>query len=165
MELGSTGWQRGWTKTIVDAMHDLSWYVTDHRALDLQSRVTFGILNAPGVLPAGTGFFGGAREQLFVSTDVWHMRANPQIRSVPANGFNLNGASGDRFVAYNLTASYPFWTNPLVPATLIRDPEFNGLLQGQIVSATSVLQMVEQERDAHFKNVLTTLGRVQPLLV
>jgi hypothetical protein len=81
----------------------------------------------------------------------WQIRGNPFIRSVPANDFNGNGAGAERFVAYNLNVAYAVWTLPLLPRELSGNEEFTKTLEGQIVTASSLLQSAYLRGDPHFK--------------
>src|SRR5258706_16058764 len=109
MEIGSNrpGSQIGWVKHVGDIAHDLSLAVGDHRALDIETRLTAGIIQVPGSIPARARFFGGSSEEPFIVGDNWNIRSNPVIRSIPANQFShtQNGAGGTRFISYNMTAS------------------------------------------------------------
>jgi hypothetical protein len=168
LEVGSTrpGAEIGWVKHIGDLAYDLSIPVGDHRSLDIESRLTAGIIQVPGSIPAGSRFFGGNREEPFMPGDSWNIRGNPVIRSIPANRFSQtdNGRGGSRFVSYNLTAGIPIWRRPLVPTELSHDKEFTDELNGQLQTATSLLQPDYAANDPHFQRVTARLGELQSSL-
>ncbi|HEX7232358.1 MAG TPA: hypothetical protein VF452_18345, partial [Candidatus Binatia bacterium] len=168
LEVGSTrpGAEIGWVKQIGDLAHDLSIPVGDHRSLDIESRLTAGIIQVPGSIPAAARFFGGNREQPFMPGDNWNIRSNPVIRSIPANRFSQtdNGRGGTRFVSYNLTAGIPIWRRPLVPTELSHDREFTDQMAGQLETATSLLQPDYAANDPHFQRVTARLDELQSSL-
>jgi len=165
LEVGSTrpGAEIGWVKHIGDLAHDLSIPIGDHRSLDIESRLTAGIIQVPGSIPAASRFFGGNREEPFMPGDNWNIRSNPVIRSIPANRLSQTdtGRGGTRFVSYNLTAGIPIWRRPLVPTELSHDNEFTDELNGQLQTATSLLQPDYAANDPHFQRVTARLGELQ----
>jgi hypothetical protein len=175
LEVGSTrpGTEVGWVKHIADVAHDVSFPVGDHRALDIESRLTAGIIQVPGSIPAAARFYGGNREEPFMPGDNWNIRSNPVIRSIPADRFSQteNGAGGTRFISYNMTAGIPIWRRPLVPPELSHDSEFTDELNGQLQTATSLLQPDYAAKDPHFQRVtarldelLSSLDKLQALV-
>ena len=168
LEIGSTrpGSEVGWVKHIGDIAHDLSLPVGDHRALDIESRLTAGIIQVPGSIPVSALFFGGNREEPFIPGDNWSIRSNPVIRSIPANRFSRtdNGPGGTRFISYNMTAAIPIWRKPLIPPELSHDKEFTDELHGQLETATSLVQPDYAAKDPHFKLVAARIGDVQSAL-
>ena len=168
LEVGSTrpGSEVGWLKHIADVAHDVSFPVGDHRSLDIESRLTAGIIQIPGSIPASARFYGGNREEPFMPGDNWNIRSNPVIRSIPANRFSQteNGQGGTRFISYNMTAGIPIWRRPLVPSELSHDSEFTDELNGQLQTATSLLQPDYAAKDLHFQRVTTRLDELQSSL-
>ena len=168
LEVGSTrpGAEVGWLKHIGDLAHDVSFPIGDHRSLDIESRLTAGIIQVPGSIPASSLFFGGNREELFMPGDNWNIRSNPVIRSIPANRLSQtdNGQGGTRFISYNMTAGIPIWRRPLVPPELTHDREFTNELHGQLETATSLLQPDYAAKDPHFKSATDRLGELQNAL-
>ncbi len=168
LEVGSIrpGSEVGWLKHIGDIAHDLSLPVADHRSLDIESRLTAGIIQVFGSIPVSARFFGGSREEPFMLGDSWVIRSNPVIRSIPANRFSQvdNGRGGTRFIAYNLTAGIPIWRRPLVPPELTHDREFTGALNGQLETAKSLLQPDYAAKDPHFKLAAGRIVDVQTAL-
>ncbi|HEX5605190.1 MAG TPA: hypothetical protein VFY96_01670 [Candidatus Binatia bacterium] len=168
LELGSTrpGAEIGWLKHIADVAHDVSFPVGDHRSLEIESRLTAGIIQVPGSIPAAARFYGGNREEPFMPGDNWNIRSNPVIRSIPADHFSQtdNGRGGTRFISYNMTAGIPIWRRPLVPPELSHDSEFTDELNGQLQTVTSLLQPDFAAKDPHFQRVAAQLDEVQSAL-
>ena len=168
LEAGSAGRvQRvDWIKHVVDLAHELSVRVGDHRQLTIESRLNAGLLQVHGQVPVGTRFFGGNREEAFISGDNWQIRSNPVVRSIGAHllGRSTEGPGGRRFVAYNLTAALPIWRKPLVPAGLSSDPDFRPLVDAQINSATSFFGVGYLAADPHLRRALGALGDVKTAL-
>ncbi len=169
VEAGSVGHPQrvDWIKHVVDLGHELSVRVGDHRQLTIESRLNAGLLQVPGKVAVGTRFFGGNREEPFISGDNWQIRANPVVRSIGANLLDRSaeGPGGRRFVAYNMTASLPVWRRPLVPIELSSDPDFHALVDAQINSATSFFGVGYLAADPHLKRALGALGDVKASLL
>ena len=168
LEVGSTrpGSQVGWIKHVGDIAHDVSLPVGDHRSLDIESRLTGGIIQVPGSIPASALFFGGNREEPFITDSSWNIRSNPVIRSIPAYRFSQTdkGQGGTRFISYNMTASIPIWRKPLIPPELSHDEEFKKVLNGQLKTATSLVQPDYAAKDPHFKLVAARLSDLETAL-
>jgi hypothetical protein len=164
VELGGGEAGADWTKAVVDVAHEVSWLVRDHHSLDVTSRIGLGRLRTSGVVPVGTYFVGGSRELYFSRSADWDIRANPVVRSIPANDFTLSGGGATGFVAYNLTLSYPVIARPLVPRELSADKEFTEILNGQLASATTTLAASLKSDDPHFTNIIALLRELQPTL-
>jgi hypothetical protein len=88
------------------------------------------------------------------------------IRAIPASRFfrSSDGAGGEQFVSYNLTASYGFWRKPLVPAELTKDPDFTSELQGALGTVTSTLQNFYAMKDPNYTKVAAELPDLQDKL-
>ena len=168
IELGSTtaGARMDWIKHVADLAHDIVLPVGDHRSLEIESRLTAGLLDVRGSVPVTARFFGGNREEPFIAGETWTIRSNPVIRSIPANRFNLTaaGPGATRFVAYNMTAAIPLWRRPIVPPELSQDIEFEKQLETQITTATSFVQTDYAARDPHFKLAAGRIGDVRAAL-
>jgi len=168
LEMGAVGpaLRADWVKHVGDLAHRYALRLGDHRALDLESRLTAGILQVPGSVPVATRFFGGGREQLFVPGSGWAIRANPVMRGLPANRLDRSseGPGGTRFFAYNLTAAFPVWRRPVVPRELSRDPEFTTQVNGAMASATSIIQKDHAARDPHYRRAAGRIGEVREAL-
>lgn len=155
-----------WRKHVGDLRHEFWYPLGDHRILDLESRFTFGRIQTPGKIPLSERFFGGNNEEFFIPGDTWQIRANPVIRAIPGSRFyrTADGAGGERFFSYNLTAAYAVWRKTLVPQELTTDPDFNSELQGAITTVTSTLQNYYASKDPHYLNVVAQLPAVQSAL-
>jgi hypothetical protein len=164
VELGGGEAGADWTKAVIDVAHELSWLVRDHHSLDITSRIGLGQLSTNGLVPVGTYFFGGSRELYFSRSADWDIRANPVVRSIPANDFTLSGGGATKFVAYNLTLSYPVIAHPLVPRELSADRVFTENLDGAFVSATTAIAASRRSDDPHFTNIIALLKELQPTL-
>jgi hypothetical protein len=161
LELGTTDVASGvqWKKYVGDLRHDFWFNVGSGYPIDLESRLTAGAIQASGPMPVAERFFGGNYEQLFMPDDSWQIRANPVIRAIPGSRFFETGvgAGGDRFVAANFTAAFAVWRKPLVPDEVRNDPTFLQLLNGQIVSATSIDQLHYTTSDPHYQAIVAEL--------
>ncbi|HEY7164991.1 MAG TPA: hypothetical protein VIB79_10545 [Candidatus Binatia bacterium] len=168
LEVGSTKLDSGvgWIKHIGDIAHDFSWPFGDHRSLDVESRLTAGIIQLPGSIPAAARFFGGNREEPFITGDSWNIRSNPVIRSIPANRFSHthDGRGGTRFISYNLTAGIPIWRKPLIPSELSHNEEFKDQLGFGLKTATSTVQTSYAAKDPHYKAVASRVDDVKTSL-
>lgn len=168
LELGSIRPSTGvdWRKQIGD-VNDKFWVsIGDHKPLEVESRFTFGGIQVLHSIPLPALFFGGNGEQFFVPGDSWQIRDVPVIRAIPANQFYLTtqGAGANRFSSINLTMAYPLKSHPIMPKDLSADPEFNSLLQAQIVSATSLEQNYYSWKDSHFGAAWNKLPDLERLL-
>jgi len=168
LELGSVGpsAQVDWRKHIGDVADEFWIPIGDHKPLEVESRFTAGGIQIPHSIPLAARFFGGNGEEFFISGDSWQIRDQPVIRAIPANRFYLTaqGAGADRFTNINLTISYPVKSRPIIPKDLSADPEFNKILQAQIVSATSIEQNYYTWKDPHFASALDRLPHLQQQL-
>lgn len=168
LELGSVRpvGQIDWLKHIGDVADEYWISIGDHKPLEVESRFTFGGIQAPHSIPLSAHFFGGNDEQFFVPGDSWQIRDVPVIRAIPANQFYLTsqGAGANSFASINLTVSYPVKSYPIMPKDLSADQEFNQLLQGQIVSAASVEQNYYAWKDPNFTAALNKLPNLKQVL-
>jgi len=168
LELGSVGpsAQIDWRKHIGDVVDEFWIPVGDHKPFEVESRFTAGGIQVPHSIPLPARFFGGNSDAFFIPGDSWQIRDVPVIRAIPADRFYLTGqgAGADRFASINLTFSYPVKSRPIMPKELSADPEFNKLLQGQIVSATSVEQNYYTWKDPHFGAAFSRLPNLKQLL-
>lgn len=148
-----------WRKHIGDIRHDLWYPLGDHRILDLESRLTMGVIQVPGKIPLPARFFGGNNEELFLLGDAWQIRANPIIRAIPGSRlYRTNaGDGGDKFFSYNLTAAYSLWRKPLMPSEIVKDADFNAELQNAIDVVTGNLQNYHATKDPHYVELVAQL--------
>jgi hypothetical protein len=168
LELGSVGPSSrvDWRKHIVDVADEFWIPLGDHKPLEVESRFTFGAIQVPHSIPLPARFFGGNGEDFFVPGDSWQIRDVPVIRAIPANRFYLTGkgAGADKFTSINLTVAYPVISRPIMPKDLSADPEFDKLLQAQIVSAASAEQNYYTWKDPNFGVALNKLPNLKQLL-
>ena len=168
LELGTKSDLEGidWRKHVGDVNHEAWLPVGNHRSLEVDQRFTIGGIQIPGTIPAPARFFGGNQEQQFIPGDTWKIRANPVIRSIPANRFyrTAEGAGGDRFASYNLTVAYTIWRRPLIPREILADPSFAKQVQAGLTDATSAVTVTYLAKDPHFSTSLSHLPEVQVLL-
>lgn len=156
-----------WIKQIVDVAHQGRWLVSDHRNLSLDTRVSFGRLGERGVVPAGTRFYAGGREQRFTGGDQWQIRGAPLLRSLGTNGLAGDAASPgyQRFAALNLTAALPVYNVPLLPAELYSDDsEVLPLMHAQLDSAASTLEGTVRSELPSYRQAIAHLPQVQQTL-
>ena len=168
LEMGSVGpaARVDWRKHIGDIRHELWYPLGDHRILDLESRVTLGVIQIPGKIPLPKRFFGGNNEEFFLPGDSWQIRANPVIRAISGSRlYRTNaGDGGDKFFSYNLTAAYSLWRKPLMPEEIVKDADFNAELQNAIDVVTGNLQNYHTTKDPHYGELVALLPTVQTAL-
>ena len=164
IELGSRGntFHGSWRRQIGDVSHQIWLPFGNHRLFELEQRLTAGGLQTLGAVPVAERFFGGNHETPFTAGSGWTIRANPVVRSIPANRLYLTaaGAGGDQFVSYNSTTAITVWGMPVVPKELTADGEFQKLLNGAITSQSSVLQNYYETKDPHFQAIRDKLPEV-----
>ena len=132
---GNGGFGVDWRRHVGDASFDAWFPAGSHRPVQIESRFTAGgIQTANGSrVPVAKRFFGGNVQQSFVEGDDWDFRANPVLRSIPAQKFNLTsaGPGADRFYALNLTVAPAIWHQPLLPGEVTEDDGFKSAVQSQ----------------------------------
>jgi hypothetical protein len=153
-------------KQIVDAAYRLRFLPRDHKPFQLDVQVTAGWLQTTGgLVPYGERFFGGNAEQEFIQGDSWRIRSNPFIRSFPQN--RMNGTDpfpqgGDRFVSINFTVAQTIWAKQLIPAEIVRDPDVNAGLGGQLLFTRLFLREEAVQQSKEIKQLETQAGCVEP---
>ena len=166
LQLGNDGDNLGvdYRKQIVDVAYRLRFLPRDHKPFQLDAQATAGWLRTTnGFVPYGERFFGGNAEQEFIQGDSWRIRSNPFIRSFPQN--RLNGSDvlplgGDRFVSINLTVAQTVWQKQLLPSVIVRDPDVNAGLGGQLLSARIFLREEAVQQSTEMKQLETQAGCV-----
>jgi hypothetical protein len=160
------GLRGDWRKHIGDVAYDFSLPADGHRLFEFEQRLTTGGIEILRSVPAAARFFGGNREEFFIPGDTWKIRANPVIRSIPANRFYRTsaGAGADRFVSYNSTAAFTVWGRPVVPQELTSDNEFKNQLNSSLTASTSFLDVAYRSKDPHFGGILNLLPDVKKSL-
>ncbi|MBI4902402.1 MAG: hypothetical protein HY820_02125 [Acidobacteria bacterium] len=161
MGLGSTGnaFHGDWRKHIGDVSYEVWLPFRDHHLFEWEQRLTAGGIQNPGKIPAAERFFGGNVETPFVDFDSWKIRANPVIRSIPFNRLarTASGIGGDAFFSYNSTIAATVWRKPIIPDELAKDSNFQQLLEAQVTSGRSVLQIYYSAKDSHFTAIKALL--------
>jgi hypothetical protein len=164
LALGSTGdsFHGDWRKAVGDVSHQLWLPFGNYRLLEVEQRFTAGGIQNLNSMPVAERFFGGSQEQAFLPGSDWSIRANPVIRSIPANRLfaTAAGAGGDGFWSYNSTTALTAWGIPIVPLQLRDDPQFGKLMTGAIVSQASVLQVYYRTKDPHFTDIRNRMPAV-----
>jgi hypothetical protein len=164
IQFGSTGagLHGDWRKQIGDVAHEIWFSIGDHRRIEVEQQLTSGTIDVLRAIPAGALFFGGNREDEFIPGDAWTIRANPVIRSIPANRFynTRDGAGAKRFVAYNSNVAITAWRKPLIPSELSNDQEFQNKLSGAVKSAKSILKVTYASDDPNFARTLKILPTI-----
>lgn len=87
-------------------------------------------------------------------------RSEPVIRAIPQNRLYLTaqGAGAENFAALETTVAYPIWVKPMVPPIVKK--EVLPLLEGQITTATSLLQNSYAAKDPRFNDISTMLNQL-----
>ena len=126
--------------------------VGDHREFEFESRFTAGGIQIPGKIPLPQRFFGGNVQQDFIPGDSWKIRANPVLRSIPANRFNRvqDGVGAESFFALNFSAAFPVWRMPLVPSEVTSEQDFKDALDIQLSAVPGLLSADYATRDGNF---------------
>lgn len=118
-----TGASVDYRKHLADGAWSAAW-VRNHRAVEFDTRASFGwIQNLHGV-PLAERFFGGNVEQNFLPDASWVIRSQPMIRSMPWNQLRGTGFGADRFAAGSVALGYTLWRKTLIPETLLSQPKF-----------------------------------------
>ena len=164
IEFGSigTGLQGDWRRHIGDVEHEIWLSIGDHRRIEIEQQLTAGTVQILRAIPLQSLFFGGNRENEFIPGDTWKIRANPVIRSIPANRFynTRDGAGAKSFVAYNSNIAITLWRKPVVPTELSSDPEFKKAKCFAIGSAENTLKVFYASEDPNFDRARKTLPAI-----
>jgi hypothetical protein len=157
-----SGLHGDWRKHIGDVAHEFWLPIGDHRRIEIEQQATAGTVQIMRAVPLRSLFFGGNREEVFISGDSWTIRSNPVIRSIPANRFyeTRDGAGAKRFIAYNSTVAITLWRKPIVPSELSTDPDFKQKKNAAIGDAQSVLEVFYESEDANFAKARETLPTI-----
>lgn len=123
----------------------------NHRPIELELRLTAGLLQNRGVVPLSERFIGGNANQDFLIGDTWRIRSAPYIRSIPANRLNRlasdQAVGGDRFFSFSSTLGITTWRKALVPEEIRSNRDFQDLLNGEMISTQSTLQVYWSSKD------------------
>jgi hypothetical protein len=130
-----------------------------HRYLDLDTRITAGIITAAAGAPIAERFLGGNEVRSFVQNPEWTIQSDAFIRSIPENAFATSGSSigGDRFYSANLTVSSPLWGLPFLPKDLATDRTFVTQLNGSFETAVNTLADGYKKNDSRLKPLINLM--------
>ena len=144
-------------KQVFDASANLRFLARDHRPITLDLQFTAGAIQNRGRVPTAEHFFGGNAERNFIASDSWTIRSDPFIRSFPQNGFAQTTAAGiaggDGFFSANITAAATVWGKPLVPTEILKDPDFNQLVEFEFGTAETALKLEYLSNTPEFRKV------------
>ena len=157
-----TGARIDFAKHIAEAAYDFRFLPADHSPIELETRLNAGWIQNLGAVPAAERFFGGNADQDFLLGDSWRIRSSPFIRSIPQNRLDRLAPAapigGERFVSTNLTLAVTAWHRPLLPADVSNNPDFPGLLAGQLSTAEKTLKSYWISKDPSVPETLKFAG-------
>ncbi len=137
-----------------------------HKPLNVEARLTGGVIQTLGQLPVAERFFGGNATQDFITGDNWTIRSSPFIRSIPEN--RLNGVAtvgpigGTSFYSVNLTVSRPVWGRSIIPKEMAEDPQFFSAVESAKATAREALIATRKNGLPAFKQVVQHLSAFNP---
>jgi hypothetical protein len=144
-------------KHLVDASANLRFLPKDHRPITVQAEFAAGSIQNRGRLPVAERFFGGNVEHNFIASSDWIIRSDPYIRSFPENTLAQTTpqafVGGDRFLSANLTAAFTVWGRPLVPDEVLKEPDFEKLVDFEFNTARNALAISYLEESPEFRKV------------
>jgi hypothetical protein len=156
-----------YSKHIIDVTHQVRFLPREHWPIQVDSHFNAGwILGSPAVVPVVERFFGGNLPRDFVDNPLWKIPEDPLLRSFPQNRLNLTGAGqpigGTTFTAVNITAAFPVWSYPAMPA-IVRNakPVSDGIHLGLQPAQRTSLQDF-RARTSQFPEVLKRAIAVAP---
>lgn len=167
---GAGGVRAAYRKVLLDGAYAVRLDVSDHRALDLDWRVTAGWLSpiGNGHAPQNERFFGGLVPRPFTDIPDWEFRASPSIRSFPNNRFYAliggDPSGRERFVSMNFTAALTAWRLPLLPRELYTNKEFLTRIEGEKGTARATLSAYHASKDPAIDAAVAAAGKLQPVL-
>jgi hypothetical protein len=159
LELGSArqNAQLDYVKQVFDASANLRFLPRDHRPITLDAQFTVGSIQNRGQVPTAEHFFGGNVERNFIASETWTIRSDPFIRSFPENRLAQTTAAqivgGDSFFSANITAAATVWGKPLVPREILKEPDFNQLVDFEFGTAETALKLEYLSSTPEFRKV------------
>jgi hypothetical protein len=149
--------QVDYIKQIFDTGANFRFLPRDHRPITLDLQFTAGAIQNRGLVPTADRFFGGNSEQNFIASDTWTIRSDPFIRSFPQNQLAQTSAAGfvggDHFFSANVTTAVTVWGRPLVPREILKDPDFNQLVDFEFGTAETSLKLAYLSSTPEFHKV------------
>ncbi|MGC9970974.1 MAG: hypothetical protein ABSE56_10320 [Bryobacteraceae bacterium] len=167
---GAAGVNPAYRKLLLDGAYAVRMAFSDHRALDLDCRVTAGWLSplGNGHAPQNERFFGGLVPRPFTDIPDWEVRASPSIRSFPNNRFYAliagDPSGRERFVSMNLTAALTAWRLPLLPRELYTNGEFLTRIEGQKGTARATLTAYHASKEPSIDAAVAAAEKLGPVL-
>ena len=165
LQLGNNGRELSvdFRKQIFDAAYKARFLPRAYKPLQIDAQFTAGaIRKVSSAVPIGERFFGGNTEREFIQGDTWRIRSNPVIRSFPQNRLNRAGnglpIGGENFLSINLTVAQTVWQKQLMPKEIVRDPDINAGLGGQLLVTRRFLREEALQRSEQIKNLVTQIG-------
>jgi len=156
-----------YTKHLVDVAHQVRLLPRENWPIQVDSHFNAGwIRGSPAVIPVEERFFGGNLPSDFLDNPLWKLPSNPLLRSFPHNLLNTTGPGqpigGTSFAAVNVTAAFPVWSYPAMPA-MIRHakPLEDGIHLGLQAAQSASLEDF-RARTKLFPNVLKRAEAVVP---
>jgi hypothetical protein len=127
-----------------------------HRYLDLETRITAGIITGAAGAPIAERFLGGNEVRPFVQNPDWTIQSDAFIRSIPENALATSGSSigGDRFYSANISVSSPLWGMPFLPKELATDRTFVTQLNGSFETAVNTLADGYKKNDPRLRPLI-----------
>lgn len=131
---------------------------TVHKSIDLDTRLTAGLIQGAAGAPLAERFLGGNQVRPFVDDNSWILQSDAYIRSLRENqlGATLPAAAvsgarlgGARFYSANVTAAFPLWGSPLLPKDLA-DQEFLDTLNSQFQTALTATANSYKSKDPEY---------------
>lgn len=144
-------------KHLFDGAANLRFLPRDHRPITIEVEFAAGSIQNRGRLPVAERFFGGNAEHNFIASSDWIIRREPFIRSFAENTLaqttTTNFVGGDRFFSANLTAAFTVWGKPLVPDEVLKEPDFEKLVDFEFNTARNALAISYLEETPEFRKV------------
>jgi hypothetical protein len=112
-----------YTKHLIDVAHQVRFLPWEHWPIQVDSHFNAGwIRGSQAEIPVAERFFGGNFPGDFLDNPLWRFPSNPLLRSFPHNLLNTTGPGlpigGTSFEAVNVTAAFPVWAYPAMPALI-----------------------------------------------
>ncbi len=122
-----------------------------HRPLDIQARVTGGLIQGSGPIPAAERFFGGNQVHPFIAGDSWIINSDAFIRSIPENRLAALTLGGTRFYSGNLTISKVLGVGRALMPKELATTDFLDALKSGLETAEGTLRDSYKTKDPTFQ--------------
>ena len=173
LQLGSTSptVQVDYVKEVLDAAWNASfeWPSLEkqnnrHYPVIVQTRLNAGFIQTPGSVPVTERFFGGNSVADFVPTADWQILSGPLISSIPQNRLAGSGIGGTKFYSFNLALAPTVWATPLVPWSVLRDPDFSRAKDTAINTAIRFQKIYYEGQEPAAQAAKDDLSAMLPIL-